>query len=284
MAYRDEHLGLTRLQQAARSGAYARALAGYVRWLAGSVGRLPEHVREQVAEPRNAVRANHPRAGNNVAQLMVGISCALEYARSIDAISEPDAQAWRERAWKALLDGAQRQESHHRHARPEQRFLELLMSAIGSGRAHVADRDGTAPVNVEAWGWRTHLFGTGDYVDSRWERQGLRVGWLDADALYHDRAAAFRAAGEMDVDNGIGVSVGDACQAAPPSRPSRDHQLRTRGQADGSAATGGNQASLPAPARHRRRASPSANRGCLGRRSFCQFRPVWSNLISRPRY
>jgi hypothetical protein len=205
--YRDEHEGLTRLQEVARSGAYARAMAGYLRWLADSVERLPVHIRERVAELRNAVRANHPRTGNNVAQMMVGISCALEYARCIEAMTEAEAEGWRERAWKALLDGAQRQESHHRQARPEQRFLELLMSAIGSGRAHVADRDGAPPRNAEAWGWRAHLVGTGDYVASRWEPQGLRVGWLDTDALYLDRAAAFRAAGEMDLENGIGVSA-----------------------------------------------------------------------------
>jgi hypothetical protein len=153
------------------------------------------------------VRANHPRTGNNVAQLMVGISCALEYAKSTGALTEADGEAWRRRAWKALLEGAQRQDSHHRQARPEQRFLELLMSAIGSGRAHVADRDGAPPLNGEAWGWRAHFVGTGDYVDSRWEPQGLRVGWLDAEDLYLDRAAAYRAAAEMDMENGIGVSA-----------------------------------------------------------------------------
>jgi hypothetical protein len=182
-------------------------MAGYLRWLADSAERLPNHVREQVAELRNMVRANHPRTGNNVAQLMVGISCALEYARSIDAISESDAKSLRERAWNALLDAAQRQESHHRQARPEQRFVELLMSAIGSGRAHVADRDGAPPGKAEAWGWRPHVVGAADYAENRWEPQGLRVGWLDAEALYLDRAAAFRAAAEMDVENGIGVSV-----------------------------------------------------------------------------
>ncbi len=205
--YREGCPGLTRFQATARSGAYALALAGYLRWLADSVERLQEHVREQVAELRNAVRANHPRTGNNVAQLMVGISCLLEYARSIEALSQEQAEAWRERAWAALLEAAQRQEGHHRQARPEQRFLELLASALGSGRAHVADRDGAVPDNAEAWGWRTRLVGTGDYLDSRWEPQGARVGWLDQDGLYLDRAAAFRAAVEMDAENGIGVSA-----------------------------------------------------------------------------
>jgi hypothetical protein len=63
------------------------------------------------------------------------------------------------------------------------------------------------PDNGEAWGWRQRLIGTGGYAEQRWEAQGVRVGWLDADALYLDRAAAFRAASEMDADNGIGVSA-----------------------------------------------------------------------------
>jgi hypothetical protein len=205
--YRQDHPRLTRLQDAGRAGAYCQAMAGYIRWLADSVERLPEYVRLQVAEQRNVVHSGHARTGNNVAQLMVGLSCFLEYARSVEALTEAEAEAWRERGWAALLDAAAHQEGHHRQARPEQRFLELLMSAVGSGRAHVADRDGLPPDNPEAWGWRPRLVGTGDYVENRLEAQGARVGWLTPEGLYLDRAAAFRAAGEMDTEHGIGVSA-----------------------------------------------------------------------------
>jgi hypothetical protein len=264
--YRDDHQGLTRLQEAARSGTYARAMAGYLRWLAESVGRFPLYTRELVAQLRNMVRANHPRTGNNVAQLMVGISCALEYARSTGALTEADAEAWRGRAWKALIDGAQRQDSHHRQARPEQRFLELLLSAIGSGRAHVADRDGAPPVNAEAWGWRAHLVGTGDHLDSRWEPQGLRVGWLDTEDLYLDRAAAYRAAAEMDLENGIGVSaetlvkrLHQAGQLATISSE-REGRLTVQRRLEGTKPTG------PPSARHSRWPPCSANRVDRGHR------------------
>jgi hypothetical protein len=206
--YREDHPRLSRVQEAGRAGHYARALAGYLRWLADSVERLPEYVRQQVAEQRNAVRSSHARTGNNVAQLMVGMACFLEYARWAEALTEAEAGAWRERAWEALLDAAARQEGHHRQARPEQRFLELLTSAIGSGRAHVADSEGLPPDNAEAWGWRPRLVGTGDYVENRLESQGVRVGWLSLpEGLFLDRAAAYRAASEMDAENGIGVSA-----------------------------------------------------------------------------
>ena len=206
--HRDERPRLTRLQEAGRAGAYAQAMAGYLRWLADSVERLPEHLRRQVAEQRNVVSSGHARTGNNVAQLMVGMACFLEYARSTAALSAAEAEAWRERAWTALLEAADRQEGHHRQARPEQRFLELLTSAIGSGRAHVADREGLPPENAEAWGWRPRVVGTGEYVEQRLEPQGARVGWLSLpEGLFLDRAAAFRAASEMDADNGIGVSA-----------------------------------------------------------------------------
>ncbi|HEY7202429.1 MAG TPA: hypothetical protein VIC57_19575 [Candidatus Dormibacteraeota bacterium] len=206
--YRDDRPRLTRLQHLGRQGAYALAMAGYLRWLADSVERLPEHVRREVAELRNTVRSGHARTGNNVGQLMVGVACFLEYARSIEALTAAAAEAWRDRAWAALLEAAARQEGHHRQARPEQRFLELLMSAIGSGRAHVADRDGLPPDNAEAWGWRSRLVGAGQDVESRLEAQGARVGWLSLpEGLFLDRAAAFRAAAEMDAENGIGVSA-----------------------------------------------------------------------------
>jgi hypothetical protein len=206
--HRDDRPRLTRLQELGRQGAYALAMAGYLRWLADSVERLPEHVRREVAEQRNAIRSGHARTGNNVAQLMVGMACFLEYARSIGALSQAEAEAWRERAWAALLEAAERQEGHHRQARPEQRFLELLVSAIGSGRAHVADREGLPPDSAEAWGWRPRIVGVGQDVESRLEPQGVRVGWLNLpEGLFLDKAAAYRAAAEMDAENGIGVSA-----------------------------------------------------------------------------
>jgi hypothetical protein len=203
--YREQHLRLTGIQEAGRSGLYARALAGYLRWLADSVDRLRERVRENVAQLRNQAPGSHARTGTNVAQLMVGVAFFLEYARSVEAVTEADAEAWQERAWAALLDAAARQEGHQQRARPEQRFVELLMSAIASGRAHVADREGLMAEPPEAWGWRQRLIGSGDYIENRWEPQGSRVGWLDGTDLYLDRPAAFRAAGEMDPD-GIGVT------------------------------------------------------------------------------
>jgi hypothetical protein len=149
---------------------------------------------------------------------MVGISCFLEYARGIEAVSDAEAEAWRERAWNALLEAATRQEGHQRPVRPELRFLELLVWAIGSGRAHVADREGLTPETGEAWGWRQRLVGTGDNAEQRREPQGVRVGWLDADALYLDRAAALRAASEMDADNGICSDGGDSVLGQGPGR------------------------------------------------------------------
>jgi hypothetical protein len=204
--YRDDRPRLTHLQRLGREGQYARAVAGYVRWLAERIDDLPGWVRDQVAEVRGHVRSDHARTATNMAQLFVGVTCFLQYARSIEAVTEAEAATWRDRAWAALSDAADRQEGHHRQIRPERRFMELLMSAIASGRAHVADRDGLAPDSAEAWGWRARVVGTGQYAESHLEPQGARVGWL-ADGLYLDKAAAFRAAVEMDADNGIGVSV-----------------------------------------------------------------------------
>src|SRR5207247_2073538 len=82
--HRESHQRLTRLQAMGRDGLFAQALAGYVRWLADSVDRLPDHVRAEAAELRGAVPAGHARTGGQVAQLMVGLACFLEYARSVD--------------------------------------------------------------------------------------------------------------------------------------------------------------------------------------------------------
>ena len=68
------------------------------------------------------------------------------------------------------------------------RFIELLRSAISSGRAHIGSTDGERPeANAGALGWRK---ADGEYGD--WRPQGDRIGWVDGEDLYLESAASFR--------------------------------------------------------------------------------------------
>jgi hypothetical protein len=108
--------------------------------------------------------------------------------------------------WSALVEVAHRQAEHHREANPADRFLKLLRSAIATGRAHVAARDGGMPDNPGAWGWRAGEPGRKHRM-AGWSPQGARVGWLDRDDLYLDIDSTYRAAQAMATDGG-GIAVG----------------------------------------------------------------------------
>ena len=68
--------------------------------------------------------------------------------------------------------------------------MELLSSALASGRAHVASPDGGAPEAPEAWGWHR----TGDGCKGRWRAQGAQIGWRDGAALYLEPEASYAVA------------------------------------------------------------------------------------------
>ena len=108
--------------------------------------------------------------------------------------------------WNALIEVAHNQSEHQREANPVDRFLGLLRSAIATGRAHVAARDGGMPDNPGAWGWRASE-SERNRGRAEWLPQGARVGWLDGQDLFLDIDSAYRAAQAM-VTDGDGLSVG----------------------------------------------------------------------------
>ncbi|MGH7911383.1 MAG: DUF927 domain-containing protein, partial [Candidatus Dormibacteraceae bacterium] len=207
---RTDHPALNRLQQLAAEGQMAKAMAGFVRWLAPRRDDLERWRRERVQELRRHVRATHSRVPSNVAELAVGLQALADYSLHLGVVDDAGRHALLKRGWKALLEAAGRQDLQHQEMRPELRFLELVASAIAAGRAHVADRDGLAPGGndqevAHAWGWRARAVVVGADIEERLEPQGARIGWLDGRDLYLEPTASHRAANEMDPDVGVGV-------------------------------------------------------------------------------
>ena len=111
------------------------------------------------------------------------------------------------RVWSALIELARHQLEHLQEANPVDRFLALLRSAIATGRAHVATRDGTAPASPGAWGWCASEPAS-KRRRVKWFPQGTRVGWLDGEEdLFLDIDSAYQAANAMAAD-GDGIAVG----------------------------------------------------------------------------
>jgi hypothetical protein len=138
-----------------------------------------------------------------VASLAAGVGAFLVFARSAGALSDGECSELWTQAWQALGEAARAQGDHQAGADPAHRFVELLRSAIASGRAHVAGSDGNRPDAGEGtWGWRLNPYGS-------YEPKGDRVGWLEGDALWLDPDAAYAAA------QGLGHDVGDRLAVSP---------------------------------------------------------------------
>jgi hypothetical protein len=55
---------------------------------------------------------------------------------------------------RALDEVAATQISYHQASDPAHRFVSLVQVARVTGRAHIADREGSAPESPQRWGWR----------------------------------------------------------------------------------------------------------------------------------
>jgi len=120
-------------------------------------------------------------------------------------MSESQAVDLMQRGWTALVEAGRKQAAYQASQEPAQRFIELLGSAIGSGCAHLANKNGGWPDHKpEAWGWR-ELSGASH---GEWLSQGARVGWIDEDDIFLDLDAAYKASQCMTAGTGDGLTVG----------------------------------------------------------------------------
>jgi hypothetical protein len=207
---------LTACQKAAADGALARALSGFLGFVAGRYEEIQGGMAKHLPELREAAArsGSHRRTPELVANLAMGFGLFLVFAESAGAISDDECEELWDRAWAALGDAAASQAHHQAGAEPAQRFIELLRGAIASGRAHLASPKGDKPeVDEGAWGWRRNDYGGN-------EAQGARVGWLDREGVWLEPDAAYAAVQRL------GQEVGDRLAVTPQTLRKR---LRERG-------------------------------------------------------
>jgi phage/plasmid primase-like uncharacterized protein len=197
--------GLGPHQEAASSGAYAMAMAGFIQWLAmGYEGRKAEFERD--AKDRRhtlAPSACHARTGDIAAQLAATWRFVVRFAVDCGAISETEAAAYLARADAALITAAEEQAEVQGHVDPIERFRALFSGVIASGRGHIAGASDEIPSEPAALGWKSKGYG--------WEPNGRLLGWEDGSGgLYLEPEAAFVAVQEMAAQTGEGVGIGSA--------------------------------------------------------------------------
>lgn len=196
-------------QRQAADGVYAGAMSGFLRWVAGQYGTVQATLAAETLRLRELAAASdaHRRTPGIVASLGAAWRLFLDYALECGAITGPNAEAAWRRCWLALGQAAAAQAQHQAASEPTARFLELLGSALGSGKAHVADPNGTAPEGQKGWGWRSVVVGTGEFARQEWRPQGARVGWIEGADLYLDRDAALAEVQRLGREVGDGLAI-----------------------------------------------------------------------------
>jgi len=199
---------LAECQRDAREGLYAVAFGGFVHWLAGRYEEARAGLSQRATDHREKGWANlaHARTPEMIGQLQAAFEIYLEFAVSIHAIDDRERTRLQNLCWKALSEVAAMQVKHHEFTEPTAMFITLLRSAIASGRAHLADRNGGTPARSPgACGWRSE-------GDGRWLSKGDRIGWIDEakEAVYLDSTAAYRIAQLSCRDAGESLSVTEA--------------------------------------------------------------------------
>jgi uncharacterized protein DUF3854 len=193
---------LSTCQENAAKGLYAQALSGFIGWLAAQYEDVKTRLRAEIEELRQeAVQAHHKRTPDIVANLALGLQYFLRFARECEAITIEDEEEYWKEGWKALCETARAQSALHGANEPARRFLELLMAALVSGRAHLANVDGKEPEEAEAWGWRSE---TG-HIEH--QPKGERIGWIEKEDVYLDSDNAFAVAQKLARDQGDSIPV-----------------------------------------------------------------------------
>jgi hypothetical protein len=193
---------LTAMQSAAADGGFAEAIAGYIMDLAGDLPNRQQRFAKRVTHWRQELEAHggHKRSVVAIAGLMAALEDLLRYARRVHALTREQSEELTAGAWDTLTTTAKAQGRLQEAADPVRHFVDLIASALVSGRAHVTSRTGEEPQHSRAWGWQPN----GGVPTPR----GAHIGWVDGDDLYLDPKSAYTIAitSARDENDPIGIS------------------------------------------------------------------------------
>jgi hypothetical protein len=197
---------LTMAQRDAASGAYANAMAGFIRWLASRLNEVRADLKRMTSERRIKLpRRVHARTADNIAQLSAAWTIWLRFVAETGAMTLEEISQVEATVWQALVDLAVEQSAVQRVFDPVDRYFALVSSVLSSGRGHIAsaaqpDRAPEGSDVARAMGWRR-------LADGVWQAQGTCIGWWAADGIYLEPEVSYSLAQQMGAASGEGVSV-----------------------------------------------------------------------------
>jgi len=182
----------------AETGLLAAGMSAYICHLAGRRAATAARFAELRTNGRGIASGagGHQRLPDAVGGMWAAWRIWLEWAESVGGISASETIKLTNRARKALEVAAHAQADLTQAAKPDRQFIVAIQSALDSGRAHIAARDGHSPDGTEgAWGWRS--------IHNSWEPMGDRIGWLSGSGeVWLDPASSFAVAQRLGADTG----------------------------------------------------------------------------------
>jgi hypothetical protein len=194
---------LTRLQRLAADGVYASAMAAYICWIARNYTAVQRRFAAEVLAARASTTfpSAHRRAPDIAAHLVVALHLWAEFAVEVQAISAAEADELVERTSIALAANAAPQNGYQDTDDPCVRFLELVASAMTSGKAHLTGPDGSVPETPHLWGWRQDDRGSPIPTPNR-------IGWVTPDGIFLDPDASFAVVQKAATEMGEPIPLG----------------------------------------------------------------------------
>ncbi|MCA9420452.1 MAG: DUF3854 domain-containing protein [Nitrospira sp.] len=193
---------VTQCQQDAAQGLYARAMAGYLQWLAQDIRSHQARRIDEISRLRTNLQGEdqHKRTTTIVAELLYGLDHFLHFAENAGALTTTERNAlYFDRAQPILTHIGTQQQPFQQNSDPVDLFLECLKAAMASGMAHIADTDGQEPPSPQVCGWRHDSHG--------YHGLGQRIGWTDGDNLYLEPTVSYGVANTLAQRSQMSLTV-----------------------------------------------------------------------------
>ena len=182
-------LMLSDLQDASEDGDLSQLMSDFIAWVAqkadqDKINGLIESMHSDCMGYLE--KGGHTRTRNNLATLLSGLWLLFEFGLERKCIKPEEVARFKKMGVASAQAMAKFQDVVDKEASDAERFVDLLQSALGAGKAHLAAPDGEHPKCWRAAGWKQIL----SLQMSRMEGLGVKVGWIDDQTIYLDPNAA----------------------------------------------------------------------------------------------
>lgn len=187
---------LSAMQAMAREGKFALANSIWIKHAATYHNQLLKRFQRDRLWFRDLLASTnkqHARQSTTIAHLLASWKAWTRAAVMDGALTIREANKIRRQIWEAMASAMTTQKEMHTTTHPADYFLELLRSAMLSGRCHLATIEGNQPEG------EAHLLGWRNGVP-----QGMLAGWIEDDEIYLEPGSAYNAA------NAQGNSINEA--------------------------------------------------------------------------